>query len=130
MRDLPEEDSCPRCYKCDRWRAAPDYMQDPWIVWERFPCPPPGTNKARLLLELDWTGHMGSKDGCRALERVATRCKLDLTSVKVIPRSLTSCDNLFKPVVICGTQCVVAIILACICFLFVILLAIVCYRYV
>lgn len=130
MREVSEEDTCPRCQKCDRWRSAPEHIRDPWLLWDRFPCPPPGThNRARLLLELDWTGQLGQRDGCKALRRVATRCKVDLTEIE-LSESLSDCDELFTVFGLCGTQCVIAIILACICLLFVFLLVIVCCRYV
>ncbi|KAL4237554.1 hypothetical protein ACF0H5_002268 [Mactra antiquata] len=130
MRDVTDADTCPRCQKCDRWRTAPDFIRDPWVLWDRFPCPPPvAPNKARLLLELDWTGHLGSRDGCKALRRVASRCKVDLTNVDLSSVNLGDCDELFFG--LCGTlQCVVAIILACICLIFVFILVIVCCRYV
>ncbi|XP_045182338.2 uncharacterized protein LOC123541046 [Mercenaria mercenaria] len=131
MRDVTDNDTCPRCQKCDRWRNAPEYIRDPWVLWDRFPCPPPGTpNKARLLIELDWTGRLGARDGCKALRRVASRCKVDLTSVELSADSLSDCDELFTVFGLCGTQCVIAIILACICLMFVFLLVIVCCRYV
>lgn len=130
MRDVVEDDTCPRCQKCDRWRGAPEYIREPMLLWERFPCPPPGTNRARLLIELDWTGQLGPRDGCKALRRVAARCKVDLNSVNIIPSSLNDCEELFTVFGICGTQCWIAIALACICLLFVFILAIVCYRYV
>lgn len=130
MRDVTEADTCPRCQKCDRWRNAPDYIRDPWVIWDRFPCPPPVTqNKARLLLELDWTRKLGTPDGCKALRRMASRCKVDLTTVE-LPDSLSDCDELFTVFGLCGTQCVIAIILACICLMFVFLLVVVCCRYV
>ena len=131
MRDVTDADTCPRCQKCDRWRNAPEYIRDPWVLWDKFPCPPPGTpNKARLLIELDWTGRLGARDGCKALRRVASRCKVDLTSVELSAESLSDCDELFTVFGLCGTQCVIAIILACICLMFVFLLVIVCCRYV
>ena len=130
MRDSSDVDNCPRCQKCDRWRIAPDYLREPMILWERFPCPPPGTDHARLLLELDWTGQIGTNDGCEALKRVAKRCHVDLKRIDTIPASLVECEELFDVISFCGTQCVIAVILACICLLFFLLLIVVCVRYV
>ncbi|KAH3852120.1 uncharacterized protein LOC127874891 [Dreissena polymorpha] len=123
------EDTCPRCQKCDRWRGAPDYVREPMLLWDQFPCPPPVGDKAKLLLELDWNGRLGPQYGCLAFRRVAKRCKVDVTSLK-LPDSLNSCDSVYSVLGLCGTQCVIAIILACICLLFVCILVVVCCRYV
>ena len=130
MRDSSEVDVCPRCQKCDRWRAAPDYLRDPMLLWERFPCPPPGTDHARLLIELDWTGQMGTKDGCEALKRVAKRCHVDFRNFGSVSPSLPECEELFEAMGFCGLNCIIAVVLACICLLFSLLLVLVCVRYV
>lgn len=130
MKSTSEVDNCPRCQKCERWRAAPDYLRDPMILWDRFPCPPPGTDHTRLLLELDWTRHMGTKDGCEALKRVARRCHVDLKNLHSLPSSLPNCEELFDTVDLCGTSCFIAFILAGVCLLFCLLLVVVCIRYV
>lgn len=129
MRDAINIDTCPLCQKCERWQAAPDYIHDPWLLWDKIPCPPPGSPKTQLLVQLDWTRQLGRQDGCKALQRVASRCHVDLTRVD-IPVSLSDCDGVYTLFGLCGTQCVIAIILACICLMFVFILAIVCYRYV
>lgn len=130
MRDPPEDEVCPRCQRCERWRTAPDYFRDPMILWDRFPCPPPGTDHARLLIELDWTGTMGTKAGCEALQRVAKRCHVDLKTYHSLPSSFPDCEELFEAGILCGTNCFIAFILAGICVLFCLLLVLVCVRYV
>ena len=129
MRDAPEADVCPRCQKCERWRAAPDYIRDPMLLWERFPCPPPGTDHARLLIELDWTGELGNEDGCEAFKKVAKRCHVEIKQFNSMT-SLPECDVLYEAVVFCGLNCIIAVILACICVLFCLVLVLVCVRYV
>lgn len=119
--------TCPRCQKCDRWRAAPEYIREPMLLWERFPCPPPNSDKAKLIVELDWTGRMGSRDGCMAFKRVVKRCNVDFKHVS-LPESLLNCDNSSKLFVF-GTQSVFAVILLCILVMLIIILVIVCYRY-
>lgn len=130
MRETSDVDVCPRCQKCDRWRAAPEFIRDPMILWDRFPCPPPETDQTRLLLELDWTGRLGASDGCEALKRVAKRCHVNFKKIDAIPRSLVECEELFDAISFCGTQCIIAVILACICIFFLLLLIAVCRRYV
>ena len=130
MRDTSDVDTCPRCQKCDRWRVAPDVLRDPMLLWERFPCPPPGTDHTRLILQLDWTGQIGTPSGCEALRRVARRCNVDLKQIDDIPTSLVECEELFDGVGLCGTQCVIAVVLAVICLFFFLLLIVVCRRYV
>ena len=124
-----DTDVCPRCQKCERWRTAPDYIREPMLLWDSFPCPPPGTDQAKLLLELDWRGRVGPTSGCKALDRVARRCNIDLAQL-TFPDSLRFCDNSYSVFGFCGTQCVIAIILACIVLLFICILAFVCWRYV
>ena len=130
MRNSSGTDVCPQCQRCERWRALPDYIRDPMVIWDRFPCPPPGTDHAKLLIELDWTGRMGPKSGCMALQRVARRCHVDFKNVHSVHLSLPQCEGLFQAGVLCGTNCFIAFILAGICVLFCLLLVIVCIRYV
>lgn len=126
MAENDEVDTCPRCQKCDRWRSAPDYLREPMLLWERFPCPPPATDKAKLIVELDWTGRMGVRDGCAAFKRVVRRCNVELKHI-TLPESLVNCDN--STLFVFGTQSVFAVILLCILFILIIILVIVCYRY-
>ncbi|KAK3583146.1 hypothetical protein CHS0354_027551 [Potamilus streckersoni] len=125
------ENTCSRCDRCFRWKAIPDCVKrDLFNIWDFFPCPPPGYDKTRTLLELDWTRRMGRKDGCEALKRVALRCGVDLTNFNLVHLSVPECDGLFPTYFECGIYCMIAVALALVFCLVVILLIVVCCRYV